>query len=48
MKIIHEIPEEHIGKARNQGNVESSHTVQCTHSSGSTNNVKVQNMHHGK
>ena len=56
LKIIRKIPKEHIGKAINQGNTESSHIVSCTHThthththiTGSTNKVKVQNTHREK
>ena len=44
-KIIHKTPEQHIGKARNQGTTENRHVGHCTHTSGSTN-VKVQNIFH--
>jgi hypothetical protein len=40
-KIIKKIPEQHTGKARNQGTTENSHIGHCTHTSGSTN-AKVQ------
>jgi hypothetical protein len=29
--IIHKIPEQHIGKARNQGTAKTNHTGPCTH-----------------
>jgi hypothetical protein len=41
--IIHKIPEQHTGKARNQVTTENSHTEHCTHTSESTD-VKVQNI----
>jgi hypothetical protein len=47
LKIIQKIPEQHTGKARNQGTTENSHIGHCTHTSESTN-VKVQNIQHGK
>jgi hypothetical protein len=47
LKIIQKIPEQHSGKARNQGTAENSHMGHCTHTAESTN-IKVQNIHHGK
>lgn len=35
-KIIHKIPQQHNGKARNQGTIES-YSGQCTHTEESTN-----------
>jgi len=32
-KIIHKTPEQHIGKARNQGTTENRHVGHCTHTS---------------
>ena len=40
-KIIHKIPEQHTGKARNQGSTENSHIGHSTDTVASTN-VKVQ------
>ena len=39
LKIIHTrtIPEQHIGKARNEGTTENSHTGHCTHTAESAN-----------
>ena len=31
IKIIQKIPEQHTGKARNQGTTENSHTGHCSH-----------------
>ena len=31
LKIIQKIPEQHTGKARNQGTTENSHIGHCTH-----------------
>jgi hypothetical protein len=45
IQIIQTIPEQHIGKARNQGTTDSSHIEQHTHTSGSTD-VKVQYVQH--
>jgi hypothetical protein len=42
-KVIQKIPEQHIGKAQNQGTAKNGHTWHCTHPSGSTN-VKLQNI----
>jgi hypothetical protein len=41
LKIIQKIPEQHSGKARNQGATENSHIGHCTHTAESTD-VKVQ------
>ena len=46
-KIIQNIAEQHIGKARNQGTTKNNHIGQFTHTSVSTN-IKVQNIQHGK
>jgi hypothetical protein len=40
-------PEQHAGKAQNQGTTENSHTERCTHVLESTD-VNVQNIQHGK
>ena len=32
LKIIHKIPQQHIGKARNQGTTVNSHIGHCAHS----------------
>jgi len=47
LSIIQTVPEEHTGKARNQGTTANSHTGQCTHTSESTD-VMVQNIQQGK
>jgi hypothetical protein len=47
IKIIQKIPEQHIGKAQNQGTTGHSHIGHCTYTSERTN-VKVQNIQHGK
>jgi hypothetical protein len=47
LKIIHKIPEQHIGKAQNEGTTENSHIWHCTRTSESAN-VKVPNIRHGK
>jgi hypothetical protein len=47
VKIIRKIPEQHTGKARNQGTTENSHTGHCAHTAGSAD-VKVQDIQHGK
>jgi hypothetical protein len=47
LQIIQKIPEQHTGEARNQGTTENSHIGHCTHTAG-RNNVKVQNIYHGK
>jgi hypothetical protein len=41
LKIIQKIPEQHIGKARNEVTTENSHIGHCTHTSKSTD-VKIQ------
>jgi hypothetical protein len=41
VKIIQKKPEQHMGKAQNQGTKENSHSGYGTHTSQSTN-VKVQ------
>jgi hypothetical protein len=43
LKITQKIPEQHTGKARNQGTKENSHTGHSTHMSES-NDVKVQTI----
>ena len=43
LKIIEKIPEQHAGKARNQGTTENGHFGQRTHTVGSTN-LKVQKI----
>ena len=40
-------PEQHIGKARNQGTANNSHIGHCTQTAESAN-VKVQNIFHGR
>jgi hypothetical protein len=45
--IIQEIPEQHTGKAGNQGATGNGHVGHCAHTSESTS-VKVQNIQHGK
>jgi len=47
LSIIQTVPEEHAGKARNQGTTADSHIGHCTHTSESTD-VMVQNIQHGK
>ena len=47
LRITQTTPEQHTGKARNQGNAENNHIEHCTHTVVSTN-VKVQNIQHGK
>ena len=37
LKINQTIPEQHIGKARNQGTTENSHFAHCLHTSESNN-----------
>jgi hypothetical protein len=37
LKIIQKIPEQHTGKAQNQGTAANSHIGHCTRISGSTN-----------
>jgi hypothetical protein len=37
LKIIQTIPEQHTGKARNQGHTDNSPTGPCKHTSESTN-----------
>jgi hypothetical protein len=41
LKISHKIPEQHTGRARNQGTRENSHIMHCTHTSESIT-VKAQ------
>jgi hypothetical protein len=43
LKIEHKIPEQHTGKAQNQGTTDNSHIEHCTHTSGSTD-VNVENI----
>jgi hypothetical protein len=43
LRTIHKIPEQHTGKARNQGTTENSHIGHCTHTSESAD-VKVQKI----
>jgi len=45
LKITQTIPEQHSGKARNQGTTENRHTGHCTHTAVSAN-VEVQNIFH--
>jgi hypothetical protein len=47
LSIIQTVPEEHTGKAGNQGTTANSHIGQCTHTSESTV-VMAQNIEHGK
>jgi hypothetical protein len=47
LKIIQKIPEQHTGKAQNQGTAANSHIGQCTRISRRTD-VKVQNIQNGK
>jgi hypothetical protein len=42
-KIIEKIPEQHAGKARDEGTTENGHVGHCARSVGSTN-VKVQKI----
>jgi hypothetical protein len=48
-RITQTIPEQHTGKARNQGSTNNSHTGHCTHTLECTN-VQVQSilLVHGK
>jgi hypothetical protein len=46
-QIIQKIPEQHTGKAQNQGTSDNSHIGHCTRTAESTD-VKVQNIQHGK
>jgi hypothetical protein len=45
LKIFQKIPEQHTGKARNQGTTENGHTGHCTHTAESTG-VKEQKGYH--
>jgi len=45
-KITRTIPEQHTGKARNQGTTENGHIVHCTHIAESAD-AKAQNIQHG-
>jgi hypothetical protein len=47
LAIIQKIPDQHTGKARNQGTTNNSDTGHCTHTAGSAN-VKVLNILHEK
>ena len=47
LQIIQKIPQQHTGKAGNQGTAESSQIGLCTSTAESTN-VKVENIHLGK
>jgi hypothetical protein len=47
LKIIRKIPEQHTGKARNQGTAENSRIEHCTNIAGSAN-VQVQNIFPGR
>ena len=47
LRITPTIPEQHTGRARNQGTAKKSHNGQCTHTVVSTN-VRAQNIQHGK
>ena len=46
LRLIQEIPEQHIGKARNLETAENSHFAHCVHTSES-NHVEVQNIQRG-
>jgi hypothetical protein len=46
LKIIQTIPEQHTGKALNQGATENSHLGHCTHTAEG-DNVKLHNKFHG-
>ena len=46
LRLIQEIPEQHIGKARNYGTAKKSHIGHSTHNTENAN-VKVQNVFHG-
>jgi hypothetical protein len=45
--VAQTIPEQHTGKARNEGITKNSHIGHCTHTAESAN-VKLQNACHGK
>jgi len=47
LRITQTVPEQHTGKARNQGTAKNSHIRHCKHTVVSAN-VKVQNIRHGK
>jgi hypothetical protein len=47
LKIIQEVPEQHNWKPRHQGNTENDRLGHCAFASES-NNVKAQNVYHGK
>ena len=47
LKVIQKIPEQHTGKAQNEGTTGNGHIGHCIHTLDSTS-VKVQNIQHGK
>jgi hypothetical protein len=47
LRIIQTVPQQHTGKAQNQGPTENSHIGHCIHTLGSTN-LNVQNIQHEK
>ena len=45
LKIIQTVPEQHTGRARNQGTTKNSHTEHCTHTSESTKYTTYLTLH---